>query len=599
MFLKKIVSKSCTSLSALVVIATVAGCGGGGSTPPDPLQAYREQTLKWAACDPNVAGPRTPKVLEAWENAGDRLQCSTMRVPMDWAKPERSDLVVAVMRLVSSDPAQRRGALVFNPGGPGNDGQTFALKFFSAFGLSNPASAQGALQLRLLATYDMVGFSPRGVGASSQLQCATNEIKRPIVPLSMGNLAATLANADYNDRKAAEACLKNPVAPFINTEATARDMDLLRELLGDAKLNYFGTSYGTWLGTWYANLFPDKVGRMVLDSAVDYSSPFQSTFFNQPLARQTLNDEVFLPYAARHSDHFQLGSNTADIAAMVNGLSPQLRGVIGILLSEQVYTRGSEDVYLATLSAAQWVDQTLASLPDPSSNAAWEAALRAKVFVANDSVRNEIVGKQAVALIKAYLYTFWNTAPGSIQLDASGATYWAVICNDDVAITDPLVWHTKLLGIAQRAPLHTNTENLCVYWGGPRVAKPSLAGMKGLDVLMVQSQYDAATATVGANQFFAQLPNARRVYVPGEYAHGVFPYSDTCVDSTVVRYLLGETPTVRETACVAHPLTQDAAALQAKAQRQGAMGGVGLQPPTYLRPKEAQEMIDSLMEGIR
>ena len=598
MSLRKIVCQSRTWLSTLVVIATVAGCGGG-STQPDPLQVYRQQTLNWTACDPNVAGPRSPKVLEAWERAGDRLQCSTMRVPMDWAKPDRSDLVVGLMRLPATDPSQRRGALVFNPGGPGDDGQTFALKFFSAFGLSNPASEQGALQLRLLATYDMVGFSPRGVGASSRLQCATNEISRPVVPLSMGDSAATFANADYNDRKAAEACLKNPVAPFINTEDTARDMDLLRELLGEAKFNYFGTSYGTWLGTWYANLFPDKVGRMVLDSVVDYSSPFQSTFFNQPQARQTLNDDIFLPYAARHSDYFQLGSNPADIAARVNALSPQLRGVMGGVLSVEVYTRGSEDVYLATLSAAQWVDQTLASLPDPSSKTAWNAALRAKVFVADDSVRNQVVGKQAVALIDAYLNTFWNTAPSSIQLDASRATYWAVICNDDVAITDPLAWHARLLGIAQSAPLHTNTENLCVYWGGPRVAKPSLAGMKGLDVLMVQSQYDAATATVGANKFFAQLPNARRVYVPGEFAHGVFPYSDTCVDSTVVRYLLGETPMVRETTCAAHPLTQDAAALQAKAQRQGATGRAGVQPPTYLHPKEAQELIDSFKEGIR
>ncbi len=123
MFLKKIVSQCCTWLSALVVIATVAGCGGGGSsTPPDPLQAYREQTLKWAACDPTVAGPRSPRALELWARAGDRLQCSTMRVPMDWAKPDRSDLVVGVMRLAATDPSQRRGALVFNPGGPGEDG---------------------------------------------------------------------------------------------------------------------------------------------------------------------------------------------------------------------------------------------------------------------------------------------------------------------------------------------------------------------------------------------------------------------------------------------------------------------------------------------
>lgn len=600
MFLKKIVHPSCTWLCTLVAIVTVAGCGGGGgSTQPDPLQTYRQQTLQWVACDPNVAGERSPKLLDIWERAGDRLQCSTMRVPMDWAKPERSDLVVAVMRLVSADPVQRQGVLLFNPGGPGIDGLSWALKLLSAFGLSNPDSQQGALQLRLLDRYDMVGFSPRGVGASSQLQCATSEFGRSVEPLSMGNLANNFANADYNDRKTAEACLKNPVAPFINTDATARDMDLLRGLLGEAKLNYFGVSYGTWLGTWYANLFPDKVGRMVLDGVVDYSSPFESTFFNQPLARQTLNDEVLLPYAARHSDYFQLGSNTADIAAMVSGLSPQLRGVMGMVLSNQVYTRGSEDDYLATLAAAQWLDQTLATLPDPSNRAALIAALEEKIFVVGDNARNQVVGTQAFALINAYLNTFWNTASNSIQLDASAATYWAVICNDDVAITDPLAWHAKLLDIAQSAPLFTRNQNLCVYWGGPRVAKPSLVGMKGLDVLMVQSQYDAATATVGANKLFAQLPNARRVYVPGEFAHGVFPYSDTCVDSTVVRYLLGETPTVRETTCAAQPLVQDAAAVQAKAQTRSARQLDDAQAPTYLHPTEAKELIDSFKEGIR
>ena len=131
--------------------------------------------------------------------------------------------------------------------------------------------------------------------------------------------------------------------------------------------------------------------------------------------------------------------------------------------------------------------------------------------------------------------------------------------------------------------------------------------MQGLDILMVQSQYDGATATAGANHFFAQLPNARRVVVPGEFQHGVFPYADSCVDSTVVRYLLGESPKQRETSCQAHPLEQDAAVAPAEpnavpkaALRSAGAADVdaGAVAPTYLHPEEAQKLIDRFKDGM-
>ena len=102
-------------LAALTLAASLAGCGGSDSGPPDPLQPYRQQSLQWAPCDPTILNSTEEQSRKVWQQLGERLQCSTMRAPMDWARPERSDVFVGAMRLAAADPAQRRGSLLFNP----------------------------------------------------------------------------------------------------------------------------------------------------------------------------------------------------------------------------------------------------------------------------------------------------------------------------------------------------------------------------------------------------------------------------------------------------------------------------------------------------
>ena len=120
---------------------------------------------------------------------------------------------------------------------------------------------------------------------------------------------------------------------------------------------------------------------------------------------------------------------------------------------------------------------------------------------------------------------------------------------------------------------------------------------------MVQSQHDGATSSAGAHHFFAQLPNARRVYVPNEFQYGLFSYADACVDTNVVRYLLGEAPPERETTGPAQPLQQDAAPAAPKAAVRsmaapGPSHGSAAEPPTYLNPEEAKKLIDHFKAGI-
>ncbi len=626
MILKKPLSSGCARLGmGVLVAASLAACGGSDGADPAPAPAdllapYRAQVLQWAPCDPTILGVSEETSAPTWQKLGERLQCSTLRAPMDWSRPERSDVFISVMRLASAAPAQRQGVMLFNPGGPGADGLEQALNLWRAFGNSNPDSTQGALQLRLLDSYDMVGFSPRGTGASTRLECATNELKRLVDPDPLALTDANLAHANYNSRKVAEACLRNPLTPYINTDATARDMDLLRSVMGEQKLHYLGYSYGTWLGAWYASLFPERVGRMVLDSSQDFAQTHEQAVLAMALGRQRLHEAVMLPYAARHAEHFQLpAASPSDIQALVQALSPRMRATLGFGLGALTYGPGQADSYVDLLKAAQVLDTLLAELPDPADEDAVEQAVENQVFIAGDSEEaakhDAAVRQQAAVLYKTYSNFYLDYQPEAIAIKNIESP---VACNDTRATTDPEAWNATVRSTAAAAPLFFSIamDNPCLYWGGPRVVQPPAAPLQGLDLLMVQSQYDAATPAEGANRFFAQLPRARRVYVEGTYQHAVFPYTDSCVDTTVVRYLLGEAPAARETICQAKPLAQDAAQAARDAQqpqsaqaparlaRSGALSpaasaaGDSAEQPTYLQPAQAQQLIDRFKQGI-
>ncbi|WP_051237502.1 alpha/beta fold hydrolase [Ottowia thiooxydans] len=580
--------------AGLIGAASIFGlsaCGGDGT--PDPLQKYREQTVQWTHCDPTILGEENNTLSTLDPSVGERLRCSYVRAPLDWSNTERGDVVVAVMRLAAGTPEKRQGSLLFNPGGPGQDGLADALSLFSAFANSNPDNPQGARQLRLLNEFDMVGFSPRGTGASTRLECSTNELEREVdMSAAEWDTPENIENATYNNAKTAQACLKNPITPYINTDATARDMDLLRGLLGDEKLNYVGYSYGTWLGSWYANLFPEKVGRMVLDSSLDFTSTFDDALeVGQPLARQRLLDEVMIPYAVRHEDHFRLGSTGTEVSAVISALSPGVQQSLIGGLTKLTYSRTSANEFLANISAAQALDAVLKAAPDPADTAAIQEDLDEYVLDPVNPVRNEALRSVLKSLYAVYLERA-EAKPSSFNLDSSEAVRAAVTCNDTLAITDSTTWVERIRGVAQRAPLFfaAMLQNPCSFWGGPTVSKPALTPMKSLNVLMVQSQYDAATNTDGANTFFAQLPAARRVYVSGDFQHAIYPYVDSCVDPIVTNYLLGESPAQRETVCTGHPLELDALNLNSSTKAASVS-------PIYKDAERARELIERFKRG--
>lgn len=592
---KSLAFRASVASACAIVLASLTACGGDDG--PDPLQKYREQAVQWTVCDPGMMGADAAPVVDAAiKKYGDRLRCSFVRVPLDWAAPERGDIVVSATRLAAGKPDARRGALLFNPGGPGGDGLFGnTLRLIGAFAESNPGNPQGAKQLRLLDEYDIVGFSPRGTGTSTRLQCATNEISRFVDLSAAGwDTPANIANANYNDKKSAEACLKSPITPYINTDATARDMDLLRGLLGDEKLNYVGYSYGTWLGAWYASLFPERVGRMVLDSSMDFTSRFEEASLAQPPARQRLFDEVLTPYAVRHAGYFHLGASEADVRAIMPGLDPKIQAVLGAELSNVTSSREGSDTFLALISAARGLNTVLKTV-DPSHTEAVTEGLSQQVFDPDNEGHDTIVRFWAGYLFQKYRSAWLLPHNQPIDMSPNDSVFWAVQCNDTSATTDLPAWAERVRGILRQAPMFfgDNQRNLCAFWGGPKVSKPDLAPMKPLDVLFVQSQYDAATYTEGAIHFFAQLPKAGLVYVPGEYQHGLYPYEDDCVDPAVTSYLLGEALGQQEISCPAQRLKQDKP-VQGKSGSESESNA----SQVYQDPQKARQLIEAFKKGL-
>ncbi|TFV65927.1 UNVERIFIED_ORG: alpha/beta hydrolase [Bacillus sp. AZ43] len=223
------------------------------SAPAEPEAA----PIEWTDCNEQI------QQLVAGQPGSDRdlsFECGRTEVPISYDEPQGATLPLFLVRVVSGTQTDRIGSLVVNPGGPGASGAD------AAIGLALTLPDQ------VLGRFDIVGFDPRGVGLSTPVECIPDERKEEMVaaeprPVTDEDLDAVFALA----QEVADGCAEEygDALGTFNTVATARDMDRIRESLGDEQLTYLGYSYGTTLGSTYAELFPDKVRALVLDAAVD------------------------------------------------------------------------------------------------------------------------------------------------------------------------------------------------------------------------------------------------------------------------------------------------------------------------------------------
>jgi pimeloyl-ACP methyl ester carboxylesterase len=311
------------AVTALVVALVVAGVAlvvatrgsSGGATGPAPvvpsggpaatlppaadLARFYDQHLAWSGCE-----------------SGD--QCARLRVPLDYSSPAGPTLELRVLKVPAS--GRRIGSLVVNPGGPGAPGSSYAAARGTYFG--DP----------LLEHYDIVGFDPRGTGASSPVDCVSDgELNRFLASDPDPTTPAEVAAFRREQLGLARGCdHAGPIAAHVSTVDSARDMDVLRAALGDRRMNYLGASYGTELGATYAQLFPRRVGRFVLDGAVNPRLGTRALALQQAAGFQTALDA----YAANCVD----ASEGCFLGASVTGAEHTITGLLDRLTRSPIPT---------------------------------------------------------------------------------------------------------------------------------------------------------------------------------------------------------------------------------------------------------------------
>jgi pimeloyl-ACP methyl ester carboxylesterase len=315
--------------SAVLLSTVLAGCGDEA----EDVDLTRQE-LSWKACpapDEAQGGGAPPSPLP---DDGE-WQCATMKAPLDWGDPKGDTIGLELIRVrTTGDGTERIGSLVFNFGGPGGSGVT-----------SLPAFAEGYEKLRT--RYDLVSFDPRGVGRSDPVICENDQqldayFQQDATPDDAAERTRLVDNTkEFND-----ACEENSekILPHVRTTDAARDLDLMRQVLGDDKLHYFGISYGTELGGVYAHLFPERVGRAVFDAVVDPTQDAEQGSLGQAKGFQLALDN-FAEDCVSKTEECPIGDSAQDvkdrIAKLLNDLdrSP-IPGIFPRQLTQTAATSG-------------------------------------------------------------------------------------------------------------------------------------------------------------------------------------------------------------------------------------------------------------------
>ncbi|WET78862.1 alpha/beta hydrolase [Amycolatopsis sp. QT-25] len=452
-------------------------------------------SVRWGPCPEDVAAPG--------------VECGTLRVPLDYRKPDGATIDIAVSKLASTKPSKRRGILLTNPGGPGGPGQ------------SMPAGLRAAgMPSSVLDAYDVIGFDPRGIGRSTPVTCDLEpEQQVSNVPPYARDAAAVAERATYV-AGIAKQCGESKTAanlPYITTANTARDMDRIREALGEKKLSYYGVSYGSYLGAVYSTLFPRQTDRVVIDSVTGPGGLDPVT--SRRLA-EGFEDRFpdFAKWAAARHGSYGLGRTPRQVTAKFHELAAKLDGGAVPGVDGAAFRMGTFGALYATKTFPVLAQQ-------------WQA------------LDDEGVLKQTA-----------ETA----QIDPAQllAGQLHVVCNDGNWPEDVATYQRNVAKDRVRYPMFGAAgANIwaCAYWPSESIEPPVRIGDRGpSNILMVQNLRDPATPLSGAKEMRRALGDRARIVTVDEGGHGVWLSDENaCGNNAVNRFLVdGERP-ARDTACAA------------------------------------------------
>ncbi len=595
---------------SILLALLLAACGGGSDggdgitpTPADPLASYKNQVIAWGSCQQYLAQDSDGNWLLHVAALGERLQCADIKAPLDYQQPEGAQISLSMMRVLAADAPHKKPNLLFNPGGPGGDGQKQALAYASLLAEGRKDTALGSLYSEMSESYNFVGFSPRGVGASTNIACFGNERVYETDNTKWGATPENIRRLTDYARYTASNCQKNPVAVHIHTEATARDMDLMRHLLGDEKLHYYGISYGTWLGMWYAGLFPEKVGPMVLDSNMNFNQSIHEAGINykEGMIHSFVNHTA--PYAARHDAIFGLGVTAQAVIENLNTISHEVNWAL--LRSGVIFRAEPEKIHQSLIAIKMAVEMQKMIQKNKTLLEIEKELLDRQYFP--DSEMNQVF----LALINGSdklnsMFGLVNNfrSPGfflnSQGFSVSNPVGHTVLCNDGVLINkDQFYWVDKAFEMANQLPIVPNDLAVqpCIYWQHQvNVQKPAMASLKTAPLMMLQSEFDVPTPLRGAMETFDLLPAASMVYVKNEGSHGMPVYGTQCVDGAVMGYLLGRKPAQRLTQCQGKTLPLDATSAKTAGQKSLHSGDQDL--AHFQNPELARQLLQQLRQAM-
>lgn len=490
------------------------GAPGEGAVLPAGLEAYYSQTLEWVDC--TELGDE-----EYYRTTG--VDCAYLTVPLSYEEPALADIRIAVLRAASTG-GDRIGSLLINPGGPGASGAEFVGTYATLAG--NTSNPTGQAVTDLLASFDLIGFDPRGVGASEpQVTCQTNE-ERDASRAVYGPLtddSVTLANEataeivqSCIDRMALGEVDGATVLSHFGTRDAARDMDVLRAALADEKLSFLGYSYGTKLGYVYAEEFPANVRAMVLDGAVAPDADPATSILGQAAGFQLAFDS-FASWCADLGT-CPLGNDPAQATAVYQQLSrPLLENPIA-LSDGRILTYADATSGVAAALYLDGLRQTLlAALLDLSQGR----------------------GEALMALADSYLD---RDADGNYS--NSMEAFNAIRCMDDARLTDL----TEATELQQRyneaSPFQDSGRpaggylDICAFWPSEPTWTPHRLDIPDLDaqLLVISTTGDPATPYQDGVDLAEQLGAGLLSYT-GDRHTAFLGAGSACVDDTVLQYL--------------------------------------------------------------
>lgn len=440
----------------------------------------------------------------SWSTCGE-LECAKVIVPLDYAKPDGQAITLALSRRRSTT-TPRIGTLFINPGGPGGSGQSY-VSSYQATGLGG---------------FDIIGWDPRGSGESTPVKCFSDAEADKYLALdaSPDNEQENQALLDAT-KKYAQSCLANSGAllSHISTQDTARDLDLLRQLVGDKQLYYDGVSYGTFIGATYAQMFPKNVGRLVLDGAVNITedtSVIQSMGFDTAL-------ENFATWCA--------GQQSCNWGNSVEAVKKTLSTWLDKLDQQPVQVGDRELTQtLATLGIALYLyfDESVYPQLVKVVNAAMSGEGAALLWAGD-----QLNGREDSGHYGSLFHSFSAILCADTPDDGVAAAYKEWKSDEKKA-----PFFAKYMGVGY----------VCPVWTAAPAPKLTLTGKGAAPIMVIGGTGDSATPYKQAQWMANQLDSGFLLTFDGA-GHGAYGGKSTCIDNAVVAYLTKGTVTPSGKVC--------------------------------------------------